>query len=283
MQKGSSMDIGNQIKECRQRLGLSQEELAERLYVSRATVSHWETSKTLPDVQSMLLLANLFGTTIDVLVRGDVDEMREMVEKDERRTKTFAVALTAVEIAVVAVLAITAVVGRAYLEPVLRLLLAVLVLASSLVAVAARRGGSGREARSVAELLGAATGEPAETVHASGTALGMRLVLQVFAGLIVGIGVLVVGNILLDSRAFIGLAVMVGAVAVLMASYALGRFARPAWTAAILPLLWVAGATVIGVATGAFVSPRGWLAVVGGAVTLLILWLAGRKRREGIR
>lgn len=283
MQKGSSMDIGNQIKERRQRLGLSQEELAERLYVSRATVSHWETSKTLPDVQSMLLLANLFGTTIDVLVRGDVDEMREMVEKDERRTKTFAVALTAVEIAVVAVLAITAVVGRAYLEPVLRLLLAVLVLASSLVAVAARRGGSGREARSVAELLGAATGEPAETVHASGTALGMRLVLQVFAGLIVGIGVLVVGNILLDSRAFIGLAVMVGAVAVLMASYALGRFARPAWTAAILPLLWVAGATVIGVATGAFVSPRGWLAVVGGAVTLLILWLAGRKRREGIR
>ncbi|WP_428378966.1 helix-turn-helix domain-containing protein [Olsenella sp. Marseille-QA0557] len=277
------MDIGNQIKERRQRLGLSQEELAERLYVSRATVSHWETSKTLPDVQSMLLLANLFGTTIDVLVRGDVDEMREMVEKDERRTKTFAVALTAVEIAVVAVLAITAVVGRAYLEPVLRLLLAVLVLASSLVAVAARRGGSGREARSVAELLGAATGEPAETVHASGTALGMRLVLQVFAGLIVGIGVLVVGNILLDSRAFIGLAVMVGAVAVLMASYALGRFARPAWTAAILPLLWVAGATVIGVATGAFVSPRGWLAVVGGAVTLLILWLAGRKRREGIR
>lgn len=277
------MDIGNQIKERRQRLGLSQEELAERLYVSRATVSNWETSKTLPDVQSMLLLANLFGTTIDVLVRGDVDEMREMVEKDERRTKTFAVALTAVEIAVVAVLAITAVVGRAYLEPVLRLLLAVLVLASSLVAVAARRGGSGREARSVAELLGAATGEPAETVHASGTALGMRLVLQVFAGLIVGIGVLVVGNILLDSRAFIGLAVMVGAVAVLMASYALGRFARPAWTAAILPLLWVAGATVIGVATGAFVSPRGWLAVVGGAVTLLILWLAGRKRREGIR
>lgn len=277
------MDIGNQIKERRQRLGLSQEELAERLYVSRATVSHWETSKTLPDVQSMLLLANLFGTTIDVLVRGDVDEMREMVEKDERRTKTFAVALAAVEIAVVAVLAITAVVGRAYLEPVLRLLLAVLVLASSLVAVAARRGGSGREARSVAELLGAATGEPAETVHASGTALGMRLVLQVFAGLIVGIGVLVVGNILLDSRAFIGLAVMVGAVAVLVASYALGRFARPAWTAAILPLLWVAGATVIGVATGAFVSPRGWFAVVGGAVTLLILWLAGRKRREGIR
>ena len=92
------MDIGNQIRDRRQRLGLSQEELARRLYVSRVTVSHWETSKTLPDVQSMLLLANLFGTTIDDLVRGDVDEMREMVEKNERRTKTFAVALAAVEV-----------------------------------------------------------------------------------------------------------------------------------------------------------------------------------------
>lgn len=37
------MDIGNQIRERRQALGLSQEELAQRLYVSRVTVSHWGT------------------------------------------------------------------------------------------------------------------------------------------------------------------------------------------------------------------------------------------------
>ena len=64
----------------------------QRLYVSRVTVSHWETSRTLSDVQSMLLLANLFGTTVDELVRGGVDEICEMVENNERRTKTFAVA-----------------------------------------------------------------------------------------------------------------------------------------------------------------------------------------------
>ncbi len=96
------MDIGNQIKERRQRLGLSQEELAQRLYVTRVTISHWETSKTLPDVQSMLLLANLFGTTIDEMVRGDVDEMREMVEKGEQQRKAFAIALGAVEVTVIA-------------------------------------------------------------------------------------------------------------------------------------------------------------------------------------
>ena len=162
------MDIGNQIKERRQRLGLSQQELAQRLYVSRVTVSRWETSKTLPDVQSMLLLANLFDTTIDELVRGDVDEMREMVEKSERRTRTFAVALAAVEVVVITALAVTAVAGRDYLEPVLRLLLAVLVLAFSVAMLAARRSGGSDEARSAAELLGAATGGPVEAARASG-------------------------------------------------------------------------------------------------------------------
>ncbi len=68
----------------------------------------WVRGKTPPDVQSMLLLANLFGTTIDELVRGDVDEMRAMVEKNERRTKTFAVALAAVEVVVVTALAAAA-------------------------------------------------------------------------------------------------------------------------------------------------------------------------------
>ncbi|WP_235895863.1 helix-turn-helix transcriptional regulator [Enorma shizhengliae] len=154
------MDVGNQIRERRQALGLSQEELAQRLYVSRVTVSHWETGKTLPDVQSMLLLANLFGTTIDELVRGDVDEMREMVEKNERRTKTFAVALAAVEVVVGTALAVTAVAGRDYLEPVLRLLLAVLVLAFAGAMLVARRSEGSDEVRSAAELLGAATGEP---------------------------------------------------------------------------------------------------------------------------
>ena len=275
------MDIGNQIRERRQRLGLSQEELAQRLYVSRVTVSHWETSKTLPDVQSMLLLANLFGTTIDDLVRGDVDEMREMVEKNERRTKTFAVALAAVEVVVVTALAVTAVAGRDYLEPVLRLLLAVLVLAFSVAMLAARRGEGGDEARSAAELLGAAAGDPVEAARASGAVLGMRLVLQVLAGLAVGIGVLVAGDVLLDGQAFLTLAVALVATAVLTGSFLLGRLARPAWTASIPPTLWVAGAAALGAATGGLGSPRDWLAVAGGAVVLLAFWAIGRRSQRG--
>lgn len=274
------MDVGNQIRERRQALGLSQEELAQRLYVSRVTVSHWETGKTLPDVQSMLLLANLFGTTIDELVRGDVDEMREMVEKNERRTKTFAVALAAVEVVVGTALAATAVVGRDYLEPVLRLLLAVLVLAFAGAMLVARRSEGSDEVRSAAELLGAATGEPVEAARASGAALGMRVVLQVFTGLAVGIGVLVVGDVLLDPASFRKLAMTLAVAAALAGSFVLGRFARPAWTVAILPMLWVAGALALGAATGGLGSPRDWFAVVGGAVVLLAFWVIGRRRRK---
>ena len=273
------MDVGNQIRERRQALGLSQEELAQRLYVSRVTVSHWETSKTLPDVQSMLLLANLFGTTIDELVRGDVDEMREMVEKNERRTRTLAAALAAVEVVVVTALAVTAVAGREYLEPALRLLLAVLALAFSVAVLAARRGRGGEDARSAAELLGAATGEPVEAARASGAALGMRVVLQVFVGLAVGVGVLVAADVLLDGRAFLTLAVSLAAGAALLGSFFLGLLARPTWTAAVLPALWVAGAVALGAATGGLGTPRDWFAVVGGAVVLLAFWAIGRSRR----
>lgn len=273
------MDIGNQIRERRARLGLSQDELAQRLYVSRVTISHWETGKTLPDVQSMLLLANLFDTTIDELVRGDVDEMREMVKKSEQRTKVFAVALATVEVIVITALAVTAVAGREYLEPVLRLLLAVLVLAFSIAVLVARRGAGTEDAKSAADLLGAATGDPVEAARESGASTGMRLVLQVFAGLAVGSGVLVAGDVLLDPQEFRKLLIVLVVVVALSGSFVLGRFARPAWTAAILPALWVAGAVALGAATGGLTSHRDWLAVAGGAVVLLVFWVAARKRR----
>ena len=272
------MDIGNQIRERRSRLGLSQDELARKLYVSRVTISHWETGKTLPDVQSMLLLANLFDTTIDELVRGGVDEMREMVEKGERRTKVFAVALAAVEVVVITALVVTAVAGRDYLEPVLRLLLAVLVLVFSVVMLVARRKNGSEDARSAAELLGAATGDPVEVARESGAAFGMRLVLQVFAGLAVGIGVLVVGDVLLDAQAFRKLVVILGVAVALTTSFALGRFTRPVWTAAILPALWVMSAAALGVVTGGLDSPRDWLVIAGGAVVLLVFWVIARRR-----
>ena len=275
------MDIGNQIRERRQRLGLSQDELAQKLYVSRVTVSHWETNKTLPDVQSMLLLANLFGTTIDEMVRGDVDEMREMVEKSEQQRKAFAIALGAVEVTVIVVLAFMATVGRDYLDSALRLLLSVLVLASAVVVLVARRQEGGRDAGNAAELLGAASGDPVEAAREGTSANVMRLVLEVFVGLAVGIGVLVIGGLLLDVRDFTGLAAAVGGAAALAAAQSLGRYTRSAWTAAVLPALWVALVVILSVTTGNSVTPRRWIAVAGVAISFLAFWAIGRGKRRG--
>lgn len=74
------MDISNQIRTRRTAMGLSQDELAQRIHVSRQTISNWETDRTYPDVQSLLLMSNLFGTTIDVLVKGDLEMMKSAVE-----------------------------------------------------------------------------------------------------------------------------------------------------------------------------------------------------------
>lgn len=74
------MELGNQIRKHRTLQGLSQEDLAAKIYVSRQTISNWETDRTYPDVQSLLLLSALFDTTIDELVKGDVQTMKETVD-----------------------------------------------------------------------------------------------------------------------------------------------------------------------------------------------------------
>lgn len=71
------MELPQQLKANRERLGLTQEDVAQRIFVSRQTMSSWETGKTYPDVQSLLLLSNLFGVSIDSLVKGDVETMKE--------------------------------------------------------------------------------------------------------------------------------------------------------------------------------------------------------------
>ena len=54
---GEEMELGKQIRKYRQEAQLSQEELAERIYVSRQTVSNWENDKSYPDVNSLVILS----------------------------------------------------------------------------------------------------------------------------------------------------------------------------------------------------------------------------------
>ena len=67
------MNFGTNVIYYRRKLGITQEALAERLHVSRQTVSRWETESTAPDVEMLISLCELFGCTMDTLVRGDAE------------------------------------------------------------------------------------------------------------------------------------------------------------------------------------------------------------------
>lgn len=79
------MEVKNQIRAYRSGLGMSQEELAEAVYVTRQTVSNWETGKSYPDIQSLLRLSALFGISLDQLIKGDVEQMKEKINAEEIR------------------------------------------------------------------------------------------------------------------------------------------------------------------------------------------------------
>ena len=77
------MEIGKQIKKYRTELGLSQEEFADKIFVTRQTVSNWENDKNYPDINSLVLMAEIFGVSLDSLVKGDIEKMQEEIKKEE--------------------------------------------------------------------------------------------------------------------------------------------------------------------------------------------------------
>lgn len=77
------MELGSQIKNYRTNMNISQEELAEKIYVTRQTISNWENNKSYPDIHSLLLLSSLFQVSLDQLIKGDVKIMKEEINKVE--------------------------------------------------------------------------------------------------------------------------------------------------------------------------------------------------------
>ncbi|WP_050637346.1 helix-turn-helix domain-containing protein [Candidatus Stoquefichus sp. SB1] len=77
------MEMSKQIKKYRLQLHLSQEELADKIFVTRQTISNWENGKNYPDINSIVLLSTLFGISLDILVKGDLEEMKECIKNED--------------------------------------------------------------------------------------------------------------------------------------------------------------------------------------------------------
>lgn len=77
------MSLGTSLAEARRNAGLTQEAVAEKLGVSRQTISKWETDETLPDIRQSKRLADLYQMTLDALVDFDI-EAREITDMISR-------------------------------------------------------------------------------------------------------------------------------------------------------------------------------------------------------
>lgn len=79
------MEIGKQIRKYRMEAKLSQDELADKIYVTRQTISNWENDRNYPDIRSLVLLSSVFGISLDNLVKGDVETMKEQIDAEDIR------------------------------------------------------------------------------------------------------------------------------------------------------------------------------------------------------
>ena len=77
--------IGSYIARKRREQNLTQEQLANQLGVSNKTISKWENGKSYPDIHSLLLLSALFDVSLDQLIKGDLETMKQEVNADDVR------------------------------------------------------------------------------------------------------------------------------------------------------------------------------------------------------
>ena len=82
------MSLGNSLFNARKSRGLSQETVAEKLGVSRQTISKWETDETLPDIRQSKKLAVLYGRSLDELIEFDIGmkEIQDAIDRTSEET-----------------------------------------------------------------------------------------------------------------------------------------------------------------------------------------------------
>ena len=83
------MNLGNNLFQARKRTGLSQEAVAEKLGVSRQTISKWETDETIPDIYQSKKLAKLYNLSLDELIEFDIDvkEIEDVIKNTNKEVE----------------------------------------------------------------------------------------------------------------------------------------------------------------------------------------------------
>ena len=97
------MEIGKKLKNARVQSGMTQENVAEKINVSRQTISNWENEKSYPDIISVIELSNLYSISLDVLLKGD-EKMIEHLEESTNVVKSNKKLIGAISLNIVVVI-----------------------------------------------------------------------------------------------------------------------------------------------------------------------------------
>ena len=73
------MTLGEKIRTARKQEGLSQEQLSEKLGISRSSVAKWETDKGIPDISNLIALTDVFGLSLDELIKEDTTVKKKII------------------------------------------------------------------------------------------------------------------------------------------------------------------------------------------------------------
>ena len=95
------MNLGDNIQALRRRRGLSQEQMAEKLNVTRQTISKWELNQSAPDLNYLCQLSEIFGISLDALVKGEGEPEENTVQgstKPRKKGKWLLIVMTVVSL-----------------------------------------------------------------------------------------------------------------------------------------------------------------------------------------
>lgn len=109
------MEIGKRLKEARNSMNITQEQAAEKIFVTRQTLSNWENGRSLPDIVSVIKLSELYGLSLDELLRGDVNVMKKAENDKKAQERNVRLIIFAGILAVV--LGILTLAGRLLYQP----------------------------------------------------------------------------------------------------------------------------------------------------------------------
>lgn len=75
----ANISLGEKIRDYRKKAGLSQEQLAEKLHVSRQAITKWENNKGVPDISNLISISDEFGVTLDELIKEDAVVKKKII------------------------------------------------------------------------------------------------------------------------------------------------------------------------------------------------------------